>query len=81
MVQAVKERLKEVFECKQFLDCFRTILAACQHAAHSVVYVTEINWLVLEVFPNYGKNATREFYYSLTGLDPRLRAKCPELGA
>jgi len=77
---AVKERLKEAFGRKQFLD-----LSARPRAAHEslVVYAAEINRLVLEVFPNYGQNATREGKFSrfLAGLDLGLRAKCHEQGA
>lgn len=83
--KAVKERLKEAFGHKQYLDRFRANLAARPRAAHEslVVYAAEINRLVLEAFPDYGKNAIREekFRRFLAGLDPGLRAKCHEQGA
>jgi len=67
------------------LDRFRANLSARPRAAHEclVVYAAEINRLVLEAFPDYGQNATREekFRLFLAGLDPGLRAKCHEQGA
>jgi len=59
---AVKERLKEAFGRKQFLDRFRANLSARPRAAHEslVVYAGEINRLVLKAFPVYGQNATRD---------------------
>lgn len=82
---AVKERLKEAFGRKQFLNRFRTDLSARPRAPHEslVVYAAEISRLVSEAFPDYGENATREekFRRFLGGLDSELKLKCHEQGA
>ena len=83
--EAAKNKLKEAFGQKQYLDRFRANLSARPRAQREslVVYAAEISRLVAEAFPDYGKNATREekFRRFLAGLDPGLRAKCHEQGA
>ena len=82
---AVKERLKEAFGRKQFLDRFRANLSARSRAPHEslVVFAADISRLVAEAFPDYERNATGEekFRRFLAGLDADLRLKCHEQGA
>lgn len=82
---AAKERLKEAFGQRQFMDRFRASLSARPRApAESLeVYAAEISRLVDEAFPEYGERAQREekFRRFLAGLDSVLRAKCHEQGA
>ncbi|KAK3506251.1 hypothetical protein QTP70_033602, partial [Hemibagrus guttatus] len=81
----VKERLKEAFGQRQFMDRFRASLSArpCAPRESLEVYAAEVSRLVDEAFPEYGDKAQREekFRRFLTGLDPVLRAKCHEQGA
>ncbi|ROL52847.1 hypothetical protein DPX16_8410 [Anabarilius grahami] len=83
--KTVKERLKEAFGQRQFMDRFRASLSARPRAPRESleVYAAEIGRLVDEAFPEYGDKAQREekFRRFLAGLDPVLRAKCHEQGA
>ncbi|KAL0151983.1 hypothetical protein M9458_052701 [Cirrhinus mrigala] len=82
---AAKERLKEAFVQRQFMDRFRASLLARLRAPRQSleVYAAEISRLVDEAFPEYGDRPQREekFRRFLAGLDPVLRAKCHEQGA
>ncbi len=82
---AAKERLKEAFGQRQFMDRFRASLSARPRAPRESleVYAAEISRLVDEAFPEYGDRAQREekFRRFLAGLDPVLRVKCHEQGA
>ncbi|KAK3568728.1 hypothetical protein QTP86_014757, partial [Hemibagrus guttatus] len=81
----VKEKLKEAFGQRQFMDRFRASLSARPRAPRESleVYAAEVSRLVDEAFPEYGDKAQREekFRRFLAGLDPVLRAKCHEQGA
>lgn len=82
---AAKDRLKEAFGQRQFIDRFRASLSARPRAPRESleVYAAEISRLMDEAFPEYGERAQREekFRRFLAGLDPVLRAKCHEQGA
>lgn len=82
---AVKEKLKEAFGRRQFMERFRASLSARPRAARESleVYAAEISRLVDEAFPEYGDRAQREekFRRFVAGLDPVLRSKCYEQGA
>lgn len=82
---AVKEKLKEAFGRRQFMERFRASLSARPRAARESleVYAAEISKLVDEAFPEYGDRAQREekFRRFVAGLDPVLRTKCYEQGA
>lgn len=82
---AVKDKLKEAFGQRQFMDRFRATLSARPRAPRESleVYAAEISRLVDDAFPEYGEKAQKEekFRRFLAGLDPVLRTKCHEQGA
>ena len=82
---AVKEKLKEAFGQKQFMDRFKASLSARPRTPGESldVFAAETSRLVHEAFPHYGLTAQGEekFRRFLAGLDPELRAKCHEQGA
>lgn len=81
----VKEKLKEAFVRRRFMERLRSSLSARPHVAWESleVYAAEISWLVDEAFPEYCDRAQREekFRRFVAGLDPVLRMKFYEQGA